>query len=161
MLAVVVFNFSQFRSVSALLTGAEFRWDHQIEGTYFGGRFETEVQADFVRGIDRTNQGNLPRMPPIREGIALNYRNQGWTGQFQIQRSEKQGLLASEEQPTDAFEMVNLGVEAPIATSFGSFRLSFRVNNLLNQEGRLHTSFLKDLAPLPGRNFLLGFQAVL
>ena len=31
-------------------------------------------------------------------------------------------------------------------------------NNLLDEEARPHTSFLKDLAPLPGRNIAAGVR---
>ena len=31
-----------------------------------------------------------------------------------------------------------------------------RANNLFDKEARVHTSFLKDQTPLPGRNFTLG-----
>jgi iron complex outermembrane receptor protein len=30
--------------------------------------------------------------------------------------------------------------------------------NLSNQEARVHTSFLKEIAPLPGRAFSAGFR---
>ena len=33
-------------------------------------------------------------------------------------------------------------------------------NNLSDREARPHTSILKDLAPLPGRNFQFGLRAM-
>ena len=32
-------------------------------------------------------------------------------------------------------------------------------NNLTNREARPHTSFLKELVPLPGRNLVFGVRA--
>jgi iron complex outermembrane receptor protein len=152
---------SQFRSVSALLTGAEMQWAHEWPLVLWDGRFETELQADFVRGINRSQTGNLPRIPPVREGLTLNYKNQGWLGFVQYQRSEQQGLITDNELSTDAYTFINAGVEAPVTTAFGSFRITFRLNNIFDHEGRVHSSFLKDVAPLPGRNAMLSMQASL
>jgi iron complex outermembrane receptor protein len=33
-----------------------------------------------------------------------------------------------------------------------------RGTNLLNEDARRHTSFLKEIAPLPGRNYSIGFR---
>jgi iron complex outermembrane recepter protein len=33
-----------------------------------------------------------------------------------------------------------------------------RGSNLLDETARVHASFLKDLAPLPGRNFTAGVR---
>jgi iron complex outermembrane receptor protein len=151
----------RYNSVAALLFGAEVEYKRELPFRLAEGKFELEAQFDFVRGLDRSNHDWLPRMSPFRESLALNYRNKGWLGQIEAQRSEKQNLLAANELPTDAFTLINLGVEAPVSTDFGSFRLIGRVNNLFNQEARVATSFLKDQAPLPGRNFILGLQASL
>jgi iron complex outermembrane receptor protein len=35
-----------------------------------------------------------------------------------------------------------------------------RGTNLLDAEARLHTSFLKDIAPMEGRGVMVGLQAV-
>jgi iron complex outermembrane receptor protein len=34
-----------------------------------------------------------------------------------------------------------------------------RAANLLDKEARRHTSLVKDIAPLPGRNFSIGVRA--
>jgi len=36
--------------------------------------------------------------------------------------------------------------------------IQLRADNVTNEEARLHTSFLKDVAPLQGRNFKLTFR---
>ena len=35
----------------------------------------------------------------------------------------------------------------------------FKGTNLLDEDARRHTSLIKDIAPLPGRNFSLGLRA--
>ena len=33
-----------------------------------------------------------------------------------------------------------------------------KMTNLLDEDGRMHTSFIKDRAPIMGRSVILGFQ---
>jgi iron complex outermembrane receptor protein len=37
--------------------------------------------------------------------------------------------------------------------------LFLRGNNLLDQDIRVHTSFIKDFAPMPGRSLVAGLRA--
>ena len=34
-----------------------------------------------------------------------------------------------------------------------------KLTNILDEDGRLHTSFIKDRAPIMGRALMVGFQA--
>ena len=38
-------------------------------------------------------------------------------------------------------------------------KLFLRGNNLLDQDMRVHTSYIKDFAPLPGRSIVAGLRA--
>jgi iron complex outermembrane receptor protein len=126
-----------------------------------GGELSLEAQVDFTRGWLRSDSSSLPRMPPLRESLRFEYRKSGWLGAVELQRSEAQNQVAARETRTAAFHLLNAAVEAPLETSFASFRLNFKVNNILDQEARVHTSLLKDVAPLPGRNFIFELQAAL
>jgi iron complex outermembrane receptor protein len=55
--------------------------------------------------------------------------------------------------------MLNLGIEAPIRVGFAELRATGQIQNIFDVEARNHVSFLKDIAPLPGRNFIIGLQA--
>ena len=39
-----------------------------------------------------------------------------------------------------------------------SSNIFIRMTNILNEDGRLHTSFIKDRAPIMGRSLMVGFQ---
>ena len=64
----------------------------------------------------------------------------------------EQNKIDSFEIPTEDYALVNLFAtwRAPLAAQ--DVRLSVSVLNLFDEEARQHTSFLKDVAPLPGRN---------
>jgi iron complex outermembrane receptor protein len=149
----------EFRPISAVLYGAEFELREQLPWTLFDGIWELETRLDVVRGFNRTDRTFLPRVTPVRETVGLSYRGNAVAAEIEIQRSEAQTQLAANEQKTPAFTMLNLGAEMPVTTSFGALRLTARLNNALNVEARNHVSFVKDVAPLPGRNFIVGLQA--
>jgi iron complex outermembrane receptor protein len=55
-------------------------------------------------------------------------------------------------------------LDASVQYEFGGQGVEWIVyakgNNLTDEEARVHTSFLKDQAPLPGRNLTLGVRAL-
>jgi iron complex outermembrane receptor protein len=151
-----IFN---YRAVDARLFGAEIEYRQRLPWSLEKGTFELRVAFDWVRGLNRTDSSNLPRITPVRETLSLNYRRTDWSADIEVQRSEAQGLVAPGELPTDAFTLLNLGFEIPIQSELGSFSVLGRFNNVLDVEARNHVSFVKDIAPLPGRNFVIGLQA--
>ena len=67
----------------------------------------------------------------------------------------EQDRVAEYELPTDSYQMINAYLSAtPFADR--KLRLFLEGRNLNDAEAREHASFLKDLAPLPGRSFRLG-----
>ncbi|MGH8582646.1 MAG: hypothetical protein ACREWG_07610, partial [Gammaproteobacteria bacterium] len=72
-----------------------------------------------------------------------------WSGDFEVMRVAKQTDNASLETETDGYTQVDLGVGYTFGTKPADLTLTLRGTNLLDEEGRRHTSFLKDLAPSP------------
>lgn len=148
----------RYRAVEARLQGAEVELKHQTPVT--GGTLELELKADMVEGRDRTSSNPLPRITPRRGSIGVTYKTSRYSLDGEIQRIDRQSDVAIGETPTDGYTMVNLGAEMPLR--FGDFTLdSFvRVNNAFDVDARNHVSLLKNTAPLPGRNLILGVQAL-
>ncbi|WP_257816572.1 TonB-dependent receptor [Phenylobacterium sp. J367] len=63
--------------------------------------------------------------------------------------------MADFELPTDGYTLLNAQVTVRPLKDQG-FKVFLDARNLTDTEAREHASFLKDLAPLPGRNFRLG-----
>jgi iron complex outermembrane receptor protein len=152
-------NLYNYRSVDAILYGAEAEVRHQFENLIPGGVVELEVKADFVRSRNHATGASLPRIPPLRETVGVSYRTDRYTVDVEAQRSERQTQLAANETETPAYTFLNAGVEAPITIDQATLSLFARATNLLDAEARNHVSILKDIAPLPGRNFTIGLQA--
>jgi iron complex outermembrane receptor protein len=148
-----------YRPVTALLVGAELEYRQRLPWTVGRGAFEVGLTLDWVRGMNRSDSTNLPRMTPVRETLAFGYRSSAFSTELEVQRSEAQGIVAPNELPTDAYTLFNLGAEVPILTSAGRFSILGRFNNIFDVEARNHVSFVKDVAPLPGRNVVIGLQA--
>ena len=70
-----------------------------------------------------------------------------------------QNRVASGELPTDAYTLVNLALTYQVPWQGATVETFLRAQNLLDREARVHTSYLKDVAPLPGRGIQLGLRA--
>jgi iron complex outermembrane receptor protein len=148
-----------YQSVKAQLFGAELEYLYKIPTAFLNGNWETEFKWDWVRGLDRTNNGNLARMTPMRGTLGVNYRHAAFSAELEFQRVEGQSSLSANETPTSGYNRVNLGGEVPIKTGLGQLKAIWRVSNVFDVEARNHVSFLKDEVPLPGRNLIIGLQA--
>jgi len=107
-----------------------------------------EVSGDWLRGSDETLDQELPRSPTPRIGGALLYNAEVFDSFFELKHSFDSGNTPAEELSTDSYTLLNAGVTWKPE---GIFTFSFRVNNILDEDIREHTSFRKDTAPLPGR----------
>ena len=145
-----------YAETEALFYGAEFEIDYLVYDSA-GLRWSVGLLADYVRAENTEDNTDLPRIPPFRVGgrTSLEYGN--WSAGLLLRHSFEQNDTAPDETDTAAFT----DLEAEIAYVFdlnsrSSLTLFARANNLLDEEIRHHTSFIKDEAPRPGRNFTLG-----
>ncbi|MDI1280499.1 TonB-dependent receptor [Brevundimonas sp.] len=109
--------------------------------------------ADMVRA--QTDFGPAARIPPWSAGAQLAWSSRRVDAGVEVRHVGAQDRVTAFELPTDSYTMVNLtGALHPFAdhnvTVFGE------LHNLTNVEAREHASFLKDIAPLPGRNLRVG-----
>ena len=117
--------------------------------TVFGDYIRAEIEGD-----------NLPRTPPMRFGSELSYMKDGLSADVGFTWYDDQQHVASYETVTDGYTLVNASVQYEFASQGVDWVLFARGENLTDEEARVHTSFLKDQAPLPGRNFTMGVRAL-
>lgn len=119
---------------------------------------DLEFKADYVHATDRTTHDPLPRIPPFRASAALTYQHGRYRASVEGQYSARQNRTSELELPTDSYFLLNASVGYRL--TLGSTEADFYVKgvNLTNAEARLHTSFLKDLAPLGGRGVVCGMK---
>ncbi|MEP6633847.1 MAG: TonB-dependent receptor [Luteimonas sp.] len=141
--------------------GAKFRGfevegiAHLVDNT--AGRLDFRVFGDRVRAT-LDDGSNVPRIAPARVGADLRWDANAWRASIGAVRYDKQDDVAIEETPTDGYTLV----DAHLAYHFDSGSLGWELfvdgNNLTDQVGRVHTSFLKDVVVLPGRNLSAGIR---
>ncbi len=119
-----------------------------------------DLKTDYVFTRNRDAGRSLPRIPPFRTSAALVYEyDQRLSARVEGQYVHGQDRTARFELPTDEYFL--LGASAGYRVPVGPVELDFYVKgtNLTNEDARLHTSFLKEIAPLAGRGVLFGVRA--
>lgn len=114
--------------------------------------------TDYVRGKLESG-GNVPRLTPWRFGVEFNHRTGPWTSNISVIRVMRQDHVGELESRTPGYTLVNVEMSFRIKeTRSNGIKVFLQGRNLLNEEMRVHTSFLKDFAPLPGRALVAGVR---
>jgi iron complex outermembrane receptor protein len=139
----------------------------QTDASFYGGEIDGSFRAwedgarsitlegtvDYVRG--RSDLGPPARIPPWSVAGRGIYDAGWWRGLVEVRRVGGQDRVANFELPTDGYTLVNASLTVrPLKDR--DFKIFLEGRNLGDVEAREHVSFLKDIAPLPGRNVRLG-----
>ncbi|MDQ9092087.1 TonB-dependent receptor [Pseudoalteromonas haloplanktis] len=141
-----------FKTDDVILHGfeAQFAWQLTNE-------FKVDLFSDYVRARLKDG-GDLPRTPPLRFGTELSYETNNLSAHLHVTRYQEQDRTAPEETSTDGYTMLDATVSYDLSVLNQDLSLYLRGTNLTNTEARVHSSFLKDIAPRPGRSFALGIR---
>lgn len=133
---------------------AQARWQPQ------GSPWALRAFGDVARGTLSDGGGAVPRMTPARVGLVADYARGAWSGFASVIAVQRQSRLAALETPTASYTRVDgeIAYRLPLGARDGSLQFFVQGRNLLNEEIRLATSFIKDVAPQPGRSVLVGVR---
>lgn len=141
-----------FRTDDVVLHGfeAQVAWQatRDVKATFF---------SDYVRARLQDG-GDLPRTPPLRFGTQLSYEAQAISAHLDVIRYQEQDKVAATETSTDGYTMVDASVAYNFTFLDQSMAVYLKGQNLTDTEARVHTSFLKDIAPRAGRSFAIGLR---
>ncbi|RDE07525.1 TonB-dependent receptor [Sphingomonas aracearum] len=132
-------------------------WGFEAEGSvnlFRAGAFRINADAlgDYVRA-SIVDQGPVPRIPAGRVLGGLEAQSDLVTGRVEVEHVFRQERIAAFETETPAYTMTNASVQLkPFASSPGTI-LTLSANNIFDVNARRAASFLKDFAPLAGRDF--------
>lgn len=121
------------------------------------GNLSLRTWADYVKG-ELESDTNLPRISPWRIGGSLDFNRGSINLTLDYIHVGKQTDNAELEDDTAAYNMLNLYAGYDFHYRGADFTVFARGTNLLDEEARRHTSFVKDLAPLPGRSGIIGIR---
>jgi iron complex outermembrane recepter protein len=145
-----------FRGVQANLRGAEasLRF-HLVEDVQHTLHFD--LGGDLTRATDATTGQPLPRIAPMRLLAGVFWRADRTSVRLDVTQAAQQDRVTANELPSDGYTLINLGATyaLPVST-FGRLELFVKGTNLANDEIRVHTSTLKDIAPLGRRAVMVG-----
>ena len=141
-----------FEQVDAKLHGFEAQVFWQIDPSW-----KLTLQGDHVCARLK-NGGNLPRTSPSRIGAELAYQQNDITAHLGLMRYFEQDKTATLENSTDGYTLLDANVSWQLPITSLDVELYLKGSNLTDEKARVHTSFIKDITPVPGRSFALGLR---
>ena len=121
-------------------------------------RLDIVLRADYVSATDPDTNEALPRIAPFRCSLGLDYQKDHLSAQIEGQWVTDQDRTADYELPTAGYFMLNAGLSYDITLAQTRSTIFIKGVNLLDEEARQSTSFLKDVAPLAGRGMIVGMR---
>lgn len=147
------FRLIRYSQDDATFTGVEGEVRHA-----FTPEFSATVFGDYVRAKFKHGGGDLPRIPAGRLGVRADMARGEWSGNLEYVRVFEQDEIAAFESETPGYDMVNATLAYDFSVGGMESQAFVRGTNLLDELALNHASFISDLAPLRGRNFVLGLR---
>jgi iron complex outermembrane receptor protein len=153
-------------------TGAPILETRQADATFMGyesklvfpmmqnryGSVDLTLFSDFTRG-QFVNSRDVPRMPPLRFGFQIDHSKGEWNTNLRLTRGEAQTHSGANDTATAGYLLLSLGTQYQVLDLHGADVMVFaKANNLLNENIRNSTSYLRNFAPEPGRGAEIGFR---
>ena len=140
----------QYAQANARYYGLEAEASVRL-ATIGGYTLNADMLGDYVRARV-VGQGPVPRIPPLRLLGGLEARGSLLTARAEVEHSFKQDRVRAFETPTAAFTLVNASLALKPFGDTNPTTLTLSANNIFDVNARRHASFLKDFAPLAGRD---------
>ena len=139
----------------------------QGNARYFGGEASLEAKlidtlwfnakADFVRADLTELDKPLPRIPPVRGTLGLDWRFKGFSVRPEVVMAAKQDRVFENETTTPGYAIFNVDASYTIFAKSAAHVFSFSGYNLTDKLYLNHLSFLKGIAPEIGRGARLTY----
>ena len=117
-----------------------------------------ELMADYVRATLAGGGAALPFIPPTRYGAALRYQGSALYAFGEVRRASSQTRVAEFETTTPGYTLVNAAVGYRFIVASTVHDLMLRGSNLTDELAYNHSNPLKDVVPLPGRDYTLSYR---
>lgn len=143
----------QYRQANARFHGLE----GELAWRPSSGPWSARMFADATRGR-LAGAGNVPRMAPGRLGLELEWKRGAWSAFGSVMRVARQSRVGAGETTTPGYSRIDAGLGWRMRAGDAETTLFVQGRNLLDRDLRVHTSFLKNTAPLPGRSILVGLR---
>lgn len=114
--------------------------------------------GDSIRGT-LASSGDMPRLPPWHAGVELGYRTANWSLRMDYLHAAAQDRPGKLELGSDSWAKLEIGADYRLDLgSNGELLVFLTARNLLDEEIRLSTSYLRSFAPEAGRSLETGVR---
>ncbi|MBL6986273.1 MAG: TonB-dependent receptor [Methylobacter sp.] len=145
------------RQTAAIFKGFEAQTMFPLMQNRYGA-VDLTLFGDYTRGTFEQG-GDVPRMPPLRYGLQLSYEKNDWSTNARLTRGEAQNYPGEHDSKTPGYLLLNVGTQYRMASIGDSEMLLFaKAKNLLNENIRNSTSYLRNFSPESGRSAELGIR---
>lgn len=145
------------RQADAIFKGFEAQTIFPLMQNSYGA-IDLTLFGDYTRGTFDLG-GDVPRMPPLRYGLQLSYEKADWSANARLTRGEAQTNAGANDTNTDSYLLLNVGTQYRLSDFHGTEILLFaKGKNLLDENIRNSTSYLRNFAPEPGRSAEIGLR---
>jgi iron complex outermembrane receptor protein len=154
----VVGNLPVFQISQGKANYAGVELEGSVDLAHVGGTtISADAVADYIRATIRS-VGPAPRIPPLRILGGLEAKSDLVRGRIEAEWVDGQNRVAPLETPTKGFTLVNASISVQPLRAHREVSLTLSANNLFDVDARRHASFLKDYAPLAGRDIRLSLR---
>jgi iron complex outermembrane receptor protein len=146
----------EFKQDNGQFYGLEALAQWKLHGTGLGD-FDLRTGYDLVHG-ELADGSNLPRISPERLTVGVDWGTGPWRAGVEWQRVFRQDRPAEFEGETPGYNLTHATVAYQFMLGQNWAEIFFQGRNLGDNRARVHTSALREYAPLPGRTFRLGLR---
>ncbi len=143
---------ANYDQANAAYYGAELSGEYNFNN-YLTGIFS----LDTVRAELTDLNLDLPRIPPARARLGLDYHYKSLSLRPEIVLVNRQERIFPLETETAGYGLVNVAASYILGNSHTAHIFSVNATNLTDKLYRNHLSFIKNLAPEPGRGIRFGY----
>lgn len=140
------FPVAEYQQADARFTGAEARLEAALHSSLW-----LLLGFDAVDANLTSSRMNLPRIPPTRGRVGLDYRYKGLSVRPELVLANRQWQIAPIETPTAGYAVMNINASYTWASQHLMHTISANSFNLGDRLYRNHLSFIKAYAPEIGR----------
>ena len=142
----------QYVQKDAYLTGFEAAFQYDVTDAW---AFSVVMDKAVGRLKSHDAGQHLPRIPPHTVLLGTAWQQGHWLLNGNVKYHAEQSDTAANESRTAAYHTLNAMAAYEFEWNRLHMDVSLKANNLTNELGRNHVSYLKAFSPLPGRNISL------
>ena len=143
---------AEYDQATARYAGFESRFDTALHPSLW-----LNLGLDYVNAELTSGSTPLPRIPPLRGRVGLEWRYKGLLVNPELVMANHQDRLFPTETPTAGYAVFNVSGSYLFAQRHAAHIISFNFFNAGDTLYRNHLSFIKEFAPEMGRGFRVTY----